>query len=446
MAKRILTETACRKAKPSPHVTRLRDAAVRGLSLVISPAGNKAWSLNFTSPENEKRRSVKLGVYMVAGGNKPEMTLEEARDKARELRTGIRRGVDPIKEKAREKAAQEARERGTFGALLELYVEGLHAKNAVSAPLVERAFNRHIDARTQALPAASITRHHVMELMQNAAKRVQAARGVSGERAADLLRDYVAAAYEFAIRAQTSPKWAEKATPFELLEANPAKRVEKFRQQSAVGERHLSSEEVRTLWNESGPDIMSKDLSLFFKLALALGGQRVLELLHATWDEFDTEAGIWAIPMSRRKIRHKATHREPHLVPLTPLSLELLEQLREINGHSKYLFPNQSGKAPRDPSVLRKAIKQFCKHTSIAHFSGRDMRRTAKTLMGKAGLSKEVRDRLQGHAFSDISSKHYDRHDYWPEKRQAMEKWCRWLDELVTGKQAKVVPLRGGTA
>ena len=64
--------------------------------------------------------------------------------------------------------------------------------------------------------------------------------------------------------------------------------------------------------------------------------------------------------------------------------------------------------------------------------------------MGKAGIDKEFRDRIQGHAFGDVASQHYDRYDYWTEKRAAMEKWCRWLEQLVSGVQndSNVVELR----
>ena len=47
----------------------------------------------------------------------------------------------------------------------------------------------------------------------------------------------------------------------------------------------------------------------------------------------------------------------------------------------------------------------------------RVIRRTVKTLMGKAGIDKAIRDRIQNHSLQDVSSKYYDRYDYLPEKR-----------------------------
>lgn len=51
--------------------------------------------------------------------------------------------------------------------------------------------------------------------------------------------------------------------------------------------------------------------------------------------------------------------------------------------------------------------------------------------VAKAGLSKELRDRIQGHAFNDVSSKHYDRYDYFPEKRKGLDRWAAWLEKNV---------------
>jgi hypothetical protein len=61
--------------------------------------------------------------------------------------------------------------------------------------------------------------------------------------------------------------------------------------------------------------------------------------------------------------------------------------------------------------------------------ANRDLRRTWKTLAGKAGVPKEIVDRLQNHALQDVSSKHYDRWNYMVEKRAGVAKW----DKFVAG-------------
>jgi hypothetical protein len=69
--------------------------------------------------------------------------------------------------------------------------------------------------------------------------------------------------------------------------------------------------------------------------------------------------------------------------------------------------------------------------------TNRDLRRTWKTLAGQAGLSKEIRDRLQNHTLQDISSKSYDRWNYMPEKRAAMKKWNSFVQAMLNKKSPK---------
>jgi hypothetical protein len=62
--------------------------------------------------------------------------------------------------------------------------------------------------------------------------------------------------------------------------------------------------------------------------------------------------------------------------------------------------------------------------------------------MGEIGLSKSIRDRLQNHALNDVSSKHYDRYEYLPEKRKALEAWESHL--IYSTKASKVIGIFGG--
>jgi len=92
-------------------------------------------------------------------------------------------------------------------------------------------------------------------------------------------------------------------------------------------------------------------------------------------------------------------------------------------------------------TTIAKVIREFCKQEKINKFITRDIRRTFKTLAGKAGISKELRDRLQNHALQDISSKHYDRYSYIKEKQQGMKVWNDYL-ELILKPDKKVTRIR----
>lgn len=76
----------------------------------------------------------------------------------------------------------------------------------------------------------------------------------------------------------------------------------------------------------------------------------------------------------------------------------------------------------------------------------RDLRRTWKTLAGEAGLTLDIRNRVQGHALQDVGSRHYDRHSYLPEKRAALLHWERTLTaRLAEGGNVVALPVRQRT-
>ena len=129
--------------------------------------------------------------------------------------------------------------------------------------------------------------------------------------------------------------------------------------------------------------------------------------------------------------------------------MELLQELAFTRPSSEYVLPGGRGRGyarhkSYDGETLAHAVKAYCVETGCKPWTPRDLRRTAKTLMGAAGISKVDRDRLQNHAIRvDVSGRHYDRHDYLPEKAAAILTWDQWLRRAVEGKVqvAEVVAL-----
>ena len=65
-----------------------------------------------------------------------------------------------------------------------------------------------------------------------------------------------------------------------------------------------------------------------------------------------------------------------------------------------------------------------------------DFRRTGDTKLGELGFTRFVRDRVLGHVDPSVGGRHYDRYDYLPEKRAALEAWGSLLSEIITGQAA----------
>ncbi len=416
---KVLTDTQISRKAPGKHLIRLSDGAVKGMKLAITPAGAKTFWLHFTSPVDGKRKQFRLGKYYP-----PHYTLIQARKDAANLRYEISQGKDPSIE-ARNRP-QNLSNAGTVAELFKLYQQDLEMDNKLTSDMLG-AYRLDIGPFIGDRLANTVTKFDIADLLAKIVNR-------GSIRKADIVRGYLHRAYNLGLKAETSPRWRNKVPNFELL-YNPVSMVEKAGR-SNPGNNVLSTVQVRQLWNDIGVTAMQADAALAIKLILSTG-QRVMEVLAAEWNEFDLDKGTWTIPFERRKLRRRAKHHEPHLVPLMPLHLALLKELYQLTGSNRWLFPDRTRSRPRTKGSLRQTVFRFCNpapqstRESFKHFSPRDLRRTFKTLSGECGLSKEIRDRLQGHAFQDVGSKNYDRYDYWVEKQEAMRKWGLWLDCVI---------------
>ncbi len=142
--------------------------------------------------------------------------------------------------------------------------------------------------------------------------------------------------------------------------------------------------------------------------------------------ELNLKARTWLLPGSRAK------NGLDHMIPLTDTAITIIKQAKRFRGKSKYIFPkrDQPKESAREDSLYT-AVRRYCQNTGLPAWTPKDLRTSFKTRGGEIGLSKEIRDRLQNHAFSDVSSKHYDMWSYLPEKRAAIEKWERELWERL---------------
>jgi integrase len=158
-------------------------------------------------------------------------------------------------------------------------------------------------------------------------------------------------------------------------------------------------------------------------LCLFTGGQRPYELAASKWESVDWQQKTLLITPDISK------NKRSHIIPLTDSALVVLQK-QQFNNESEFIFPHRlnTGEHIRLDS-LSQGISRYRDATPhINPFTPRDLRRTCKTLMGEIGISKSLRDRLQNHALNDVSSKHYDRYEYLPEKRRALEAWEQKLN------------------
>lgn len=433
MSQTSLTEKTVKNSKPGQNTIRIRDnssdPALKGFALQILPSGQKTFVLHYTSPDSGKRRFLKLGTY-------PACSLKQAREEARKARSLIDRDIDPIEDAKRKHQEESDKKKaensqGTVNQLFEFYIQDLELDQKRSAKQVKAIFLRDISPTIGTNKTCKVTSEQISDIIASIENR-------GAPTLANRTRSYLRAAFTFGKNIKTSPRWRKKAEVPEFnITTNPVLETVRAKGEKRAGQNFLTKDDVKKLWNSIGVEAMSADLALAIKLILSTG-QRVEEVLGATWDEFDMNEMVWTIPANRRKNRSKNTSQEPHLVPLTALHIQLLQDIKLFSGSNKFLFPHIDGTKPKSSDALSQAVYRFCfpqgksKRSPFKKFAPRDLRRTWKTLAGSIGIDLEIRNKIQGHASQDVGSVHYDRYDYFKEKRDAMNSWSTWLSSLIS--------------
>lgn len=206
--------------------------------------------------------------------------------------------------------------------------------------------------------------------------------------------------------------------------------------------RALGADELARLFEKMRETAnFGEDNLLAIKLLLALCVRKG-ELLGARWVEFDldgrTPAGaLWRLPGSRTKTGESLD------IPLATAAVEGLLALRALAAGSEFVFP----KRRRDPrervphmgiDTLNVALQRVAH--GLPHFTLHDLRRTARTHLAALGVRREVAERCLGHKLRGVEGT-YDRHDYFRERRAALESWATLLLGIERGER-KFAPLR----
>jgi hypothetical protein len=395
----MLTEKQIRALKPTEkeyEVSDGRSAKGEGvLMLRVRPNGAKEFF--FRRRVNGKKPKVKLG-------NWPALGLVEARDLCRMKKEVF---VAP----------------GTLQNLMDAYVTKLREQEATSVDDVAWSFKHYISEPFPNLADRPVALIGPAEIRNIIAKMIDD--GITTY--CNRVRARLHAAFQMGLEQEFNPRsYQQNATKFGLL-SNPVASVPVQSDWENPGERALTAKELAALW-QMLPECLSLVTSELIKFLIASGGQRPEQLLAVPRQQYYEDHVL---------IRNKKTKDgRPvfHAVPYNQLMLDCLHTMNEISASSAYPFEGKvEGKSIHANSLSRAVTKLYGRHTDKFEgpFTLRDIRRTCKTLMGVAGIEKELKDRIHGHAFSDVSSKHYDRYDYFKEKQAGLERWGTWLWESV---------------
>lgn len=394
-----LTDTTIRKAKPTTKRYKLHDS--RGLFMIVAPGGGKWWRLKYQW--NAREKTVSLGVY-------PEVSLALARDKREELRSMIRKGIDPSAQRDAEKQATA----DTFEVIAR---EWLDTQKDSLKPntlrIARRRFEMWVFPYIARDPIGEIEPPEILRLL----RRLEAKGSVD---TAHRVRGRISQVFRYAIatgRCDRDPT-ADLRGALKPIVSNG---------RSALTEPKQVGELLRAIEGYHGHPTTRAALQL-----LALTFVRPGELRLAQWPEFDLENQLWRVPASRMKMGKE------HLVPLSKQAVDVLRGILPITGHQALVFQSLRPGRPLSGNTFNTALRTlgYAREVMSAH----GFRAMASTLLHEQGWTPEVIELQLAHAQRNQVAAAYNRSARLEERKHMMQAWSDYLDALAQG--APVVSIR----
>jgi len=413
----MLTDTQCRNAKPKDKPYKLTDG--KGLYLEVKPNGVKAWRYRFELREGEavKESLFAVGDYVVAprsetpdeaqarqaGGS---FTLAEARDERVKARALVKQGINPAHKRQMDRIKREQESAITFEAVANEWVSLKDWADTTKARRLDM-LDRVVFPKIGALPVKSITPAHILDVLNNAAKK-------NGLTVAAEAKRTMSGVFELAVatlRADVDPVYpVRKAIPVNKTQhKRPLHRDEIGQLMLDVdghGGRHETIAAFRLMW-----------------LTLC----RPSEAVEAEWAEFDLDAAVWRIPAERMK------KRKLHVVPLPKQAVIMLRALHGITGHRVHLFPHRDD---RSKPMVTASFRQMLNALGWGgKYSPHATRTTGSTRLNEIGFASDWIERQLAHAEPNAVRRTYNHAEHLEDRAKMMQSWADMLDSWKAARE-----------
>jgi len=365
-----------------------------GLLLEVRPGGSKSWIVRLQS--NGRRRDYGLGSLK-------DISLTEARDRARDYRKQLRAGTDPLE------AKRLARGIPTFRAAAKAYHaewkrQRRNAKHEAQwlSTLEAYAFPRFGDLRVDQIGPGQVrdALADIWLIKPETARRV---------------RQRIGKVLDYAHGAGWRPAFSMSAVSGSLpvqprktgrFEAMPFTRVPEF---------------LETMKERISMGRLALE-------ALILTAARSGEIRGALWSELDLEGATWTVPAERMKAG------KAHVVPLSPAAVDVFNRAAALRteGSDLVFYGLKRGRSLSDMTllkVLRDSGEPFTVHGFRSAF--RDW------VAEQTSFAGEVAEAALAHAIPNKVEAAYKRTDFLQKRRKLMDAWGGYC----AGKAASVVRL-----
>jgi integrase len=349
----------------------ISDAEISGFSARCWDSGAITYSLRYRTGRDRKR--ILIGTH----GN---VTPDEARKIAKQRAGEIAGGRDPVAERRRAETVAA----NTVGSVWDAYA-ARELKTKRSAKLQMNSFDRLVRPSIGDRPIYDLKRGDMVRMLD----------GIEDDHGAvmaDRMLAYLGRCF----------KW-QQIRDEDFISPIISGLSRTSAKELARG-RVLNDDEIRALWKVTADDTFGS-LVRFLLLTAA----RRCEAAEMPWSELD--GATWTLPAARNKVKVELIR------PLSKAAMALLPPKR-----GDYVFNAISGFSSRK--------KYLDKQSGVTGWVLHDLRRTARSLMSRAGVPSDHAERCLGHVIGGVRGT-YDRHAYYDEKAQAYEALAAQVDRII---------------
>jgi integrase len=401
MPRKSLTDKGIAALKPRAARYALPDPQLAGHYVRVTPNNAKSYACVARNPDGKQ--------VWTTIGDCEVMPIEEARSRAREYLQRVRDGLPAIAPKGE-----------TFGDVAANWIKRHVDRNGFrSAKEIKRLLNVHILPAWRDREFTSITRSDVAKLL-------------------DTIEDISARTADYSLGViRNIMNWQAARSEYRPVLVRGMRRQSPHAQSRT---RVLDDAEIREIWrvaespmpSESGKEEWNDTFGAFIRVAL-LVAQRREKIRSMKFDDISAD-GEWTIPKAPREKDSIGS------VVLPKAALAIINAQPRL-ASNPYVF---AGRGQGPFNGFSKAKARFdAKLKGVKPWTIHDARRTARSLMSRAGVSSDHAERVMGHAIGGVEGT-YDRHSYRNEKADALARLASLIDGIVH-PQPNVVPMQKTT-
>jgi integrase len=392
-----LTTAQINNARPRETNYKLFDGG--GLFLQVTPAGGKYWKMKYRQASG-REGLLSFGAY-------PALTLEQARRKRDEAKAQLLSGQDPAELRRQKKAEMRSQAKNTFRAVTGAWLELTSAKvKPQSLENYQTILDKYLLPPLGKIPVKYMRPGDFLD----AFRQIEARGAIATSRKASQLCSSIMR-YAIALGIAKSDPMPAINT---LLKPYRARHFPAIIEPAELG-RLLHR--IDAYGRRKGSVVVKTAMRVMPYIFV-----RTTELTHAKWRDINFETCEWRYTVSKTKT--------PHIVPLAPQVVTLLEALKAVSGGGEYAFPNaRDKKRPISEVTMIGALRRMGVRRNEMTVHG--LRATARTLLEEVlGERYDLIEHQLAHTVRDPNGRAYNRTVHLAERKRMMLRWADYLDAL----------------